>query len=115
MDTNQSVCLQTAEYILLCSSFKEWLELLGYSTLSIPALAATIRDFLHWQEQNDKLNLGELVAGDANRFMETLTHTTGQRTGKPFSSGYLNKQIQALNLFSKYITMINECHYATPF
>jgi site-specific recombinase XerD len=28
---------------------------------------------------------------------------TGERTGRPFTSGHLNKQIQALNLFSKYI------------
>jgi site-specific recombinase XerD len=97
------VLLTSEAYLLLQASFRQWLEVLGYSPLSIPGLTGTIRDFLIHQETCDKLTLEQLSAGDANHFIEFLTQATGQRTGKPFSSSHLNKQIQALNLFSRYI------------
>ena len=95
--------LQTAEYILLLQSFKEWLTVLNYSVFSVPGLTKTVKDFLLYQEQNNKLALEQLTGTDANTFIESLKTKTGERTGKPFSSGHINKQIQAMNLFSKYI------------
>ena len=62
-----------------------------------------MKDFLLFQEQNNKLALEQLTGTDANTFIESLKIKTGERTGKPFSSGHINKQIQAMNLFSKYI------------
>ena len=95
--------LQSGEYKLLLQSFKEWLQLLNYSALSIPALTGSIQVFLLYQEQNNKLELQQLAATDANDFIKHLQNLTGTRTGKSFSGGHLNKQIQALKLFSKYI------------
>ena len=40
------VLLTSEAYILLQESFRQWLELLGYSALSVPGLTGTIRDFL---------------------------------------------------------------------
>lgn len=97
------VLLKSEAYLLLQESFRQWLELLGYSALSIPGLTKTIRDFLLYQEQNDKSNLEQLVVGDANDFIKSMQTKVGERTGRPFTSGHINKQIQALNLFSKYI------------
>lgn len=97
------VLLKSEAYLLLHQSFREWLELLGYSALSIPGLTKTIRDFLIHQETCDKLTLEQLSAGDANGFIKSMQTKTGERTGRPFTSGHINKQIQALNLFSKYI------------
>lgn len=97
------VLLTSEAYILLQESFRQWLELLGYSALSIPGLTGTIRDFLIHQEICDRLTLEQLSAGDANDFIKLLQTKIGERTGRPFTSGHINKQIQALNLFSKYI------------
>jgi integrase/recombinase XerD len=97
------VNLQTGSYILLLQSFKEWLRVLNYSVFSIPGLTKTVKDFLFYQEQNNKLALEQLTATDAITFIEGLKIKTGERTGKPLSNGHINKQIQALNLFSKYI------------
>lgn len=102
MEENR-IKLQSSEYILLLSSFREWLQLLGYSPLSIPALAGSVQSFLQYQEGNDKLSLEQLAATDANQFIELLQTQAGQRTGKPFSAGHINKQIQALKLLSTYL------------
>jgi site-specific recombinase XerD len=95
--------LRSSEYILLLQSFTEWLQLLNYSPLSVPALARSVHEFLQYQELNNKPTLQQLAASDANGFIELLQTQTGQRTGKPLSNGHINKQIQSLKLFSSYI------------
>jgi integrase/recombinase XerD len=95
--------LQSSEYKLLLQSFTEWLQLLNYSPLSIPALARSVHEFLQYQELNNKPSLQQLAASDANGFIELLQTQTGQRSGRPLSNGHINKQIQSLKLFSSYI------------
>src|SRR5690606_37756013 len=92
--------LESAEYILLLQSFTEWLELLGYSPLSIPTHNTSLKDFLHYQEQSGKLSLQHLAATDAVEFIEHLKNKTGQRTKKPLSNNHINKHIQSLKLLS---------------
>jgi site-specific recombinase XerD len=88
--------LQSAEYIVLSGMFKEWLELLGYSPLSIPALLLAVTDFLQYQEWQYKTSLQQLEAIDATNFIQT---TIDRGCG----SGHINKQVQALKLFSRYL------------
>jgi len=95
--------LKSSEYLLLLQSFREWLKLLNYSPFSIPGLTGSIRDFLYYQEQNEKLLLVQLEATDATEFINHLRRQTGERTRRPFSTGHINKQVQALQLFSRYI------------
>jgi len=102
--------LNSSEYILLPQAFHEWLELLNYSAFSIPGLAGSIRDFLYYQEQQGKLSLRQLEATDASEFIKHLQEKTGERTGRPLSAGHINKQIQALNLFSQYIRQTGKSH-----
>lgn len=95
--------LQSSQYILLLESFTEWLQLLNYSVFSIPALSSTVQIFLLYQEATGKIMLAQLMAGDANNFMDLLQNKISSRSGKPLSIGSINKHIQALKLFSKYI------------
>lgn len=95
--------LQSAEYKGLLQSFREWLQLLGYSPLSLPSLTKALKDFLRYQEEHNKSTLRQLTAGDATCFIKHLKSKTGQRTGKPLSDSHINKTIQALKLFSRYI------------
>jgi site-specific recombinase XerD len=95
--------LRSSACIVLLQSFTEWLQLLNYSPLSVPALARSVHEFLQYQELNNKPSLEQLTATDANDFIELLKTQTGQRSGKPLSNGHINKTIQALLLFSKYI------------
>ncbi len=99
----QSASCKAASILLLCQSFKEWLELLNYSVHSIPSLFYHVRDFLLYQERHKKLSLQQLVAADATDFINNLQTLIGMRTKRPFSNGSINKYIQALHLFSKYI------------
>lgn len=95
--------LQSSQYILLLESFTQWLQLLNYSVFSIPALSGTVQSFLLYQEATGKIILEQLMAGDANNFMDLLQNKISSRSGRPLSIGSINKHIQALKLFSKYI------------
>ena len=95
--------LQSSQYILLLESFTQWLQLLNYSVFSIPALSGTVQSFLLYQEATGKVMIEQLMAGDANDFMDLLQNKVSQRSGKPLSIGSINKHIQALKLFSRYI------------
>ncbi len=100
---NKAKLIKSAAYILLLQSFKEWLQLLNYSVFSIAPLTGSVAHFLLYQEENGKLVVEQLVATDANDFMALLQTQTGRRTSKRYSPGHLNKQIQALKLFSRYL------------
>jgi site-specific recombinase XerD len=89
--------LQSPEYQLLIRSFREWLTLLNYSALSIPSLITAVRDFLYYQEATGKLSVEQLVATDANGFIELL------QAKERYSNGHINKQVQALKLLSRYL------------
>jgi len=96
--------LATPGYILLSETFREWLELLGYSALSIPALTLTVTDFLVYQEQRERAMLDKLQATDANAFLQAV------QARKPTSNGHYNKQVQALRLFSRFIRETGRSH-----
>ena len=89
--------LQSSQYILLLQSFTEWLQILNYSVFSIPGLSRTLKDFFEYQEATGKLSLEQLTAADATNFIEL------KKAKGIYGSGHINKQIQSLKLFSKYI------------
>jgi site-specific recombinase XerD len=95
--------LTSDEHQLLQQGFAEWLAVLGYAATSVMMLPRHLQEFLHHQESHGKYGLQQLVAGDAAAFIRQQQTQTGVRTGRGFSTGHINKYIQALTLFSRYI------------
>jgi len=87
----------------LRQGFAEWLEIVGYASTSVAALPRHVAEFLHYQEGQGKYGLSQLMAGDAITFIQGQQTKIGIRTGQGFSAGHINKYIQALLLFSRYI------------
>jgi integrase/recombinase XerD len=104
------ITLQSAEYILLLQSFTEWLGLLGYSPLSMPGHKMLLKNFLQYQEAAGKLLLEQLVATDANNFITHLQNSIGIKIQKPLGNDHINKHIQTLKLFSRYIRQTGRSH-----
>jgi integrase/recombinase XerD len=95
--------LTSDEHQLLQQGFGEWLEVFGYAPTSIAAMPKHLAEFLHYQEAQGKYSLQQLTAGDAAAFTLHQQTRIGIRTGRGLSAGHINKYIQALNLFSRYI------------
>ena len=90
-------------WTLLLQGFMDWLTLLNYSPLSIPVITQAVQHFIHHLLAESKTSVEQLTATDASAYIQHLKATTGKRTGKPLSGAHINKQIQALKLFSKYL------------
>jgi len=99
----QTTTLPGSGWILLQQGFKEWLQLLNYSPLSIPTMKQAVQQFIQYLLTENKTSLDQLTAADASTYIAQLQQTTGQRSGRPLSGSHINKQIQALKLFSKYL------------
>jgi site-specific recombinase XerD len=95
--------LASDEHKLLKQGFAEWLAVLGYAGTSVLALPRHVQEFLADQEARGKYSLQQLAASDAMAFTRQLQMRTGVRTRQAFSAGHINKYIQALHLFSRYI------------
>jgi site-specific recombinase XerD len=95
--------LTSDEHTLLRQGFGEWLEVLGYAGTSVVSLPRHVQEFLADQEARGKYGLQQLTAGDATDFIRQQQTRIGLRTGHGFSAGHINKYIQALLLFSRYI------------
>jgi site-specific recombinase XerD len=99
----QKSTLPGSEWILLLRGFKEWLQLLNYSSFSIPVIIQAVQQFVQFLLTENKISLNQLTATDASNYITRLQQTIGMRTGKLLSGAHINKQIQALKLFSKYL------------
>jgi integrase/recombinase XerD len=91
------------EHKLLKRGFGEWLAVLGYAPTSVAAMPRHLAEFLYYQEARGKYGLQELAADDATGFIRQQQVKIGIRTGRGFSSAHINKYIQVLILFSRYI------------
>jgi integrase/recombinase XerD len=95
--------LHSDEHQLLRQGFAEWLGVLGYAPTSVAMLPRHVAEFLQDQERHGKYGVAQLSAGDATTFIEQQQTSIGIRTGRAFSAAHINKYIQALQLFSRYI------------
>ena len=100
---NRLYSLHSDEHKVLRQGFAEWLSVLGYAATSVATLPAHLQEFLHYQEAQGKGTLGQLTATDASVFIQHQQTRIGIRTGRGFSAAHINKYIQALQLFSRYI------------
>jgi integrase/recombinase XerD len=100
---NRLYSLHSDEHRLLRQGFAEWLQVLGYAPVSVTAMPKHLAEFLADQEAHGKDSLQQLVASDATAFIERQQTRIGIRTGRGFSASHINKYIQVLHLFSRYI------------
>jgi len=100
----------SGQWTLLLHGLKQWLTVLGYSELGIPSILQAVQQFMIWLQANDIHVLGQLQATHANEYMKQEQQRLGHRTGRPLSTAHLNKQIQALVLFSKYLRETGKYH-----
>jgi len=100
---NQLYSLHSDEHQLLRQGFAEWLQVLGYAPVSVTAMPRHLAEFLHYQESCGKYSLQQFTAADATAFTLHQQTRIGIRTGRGFSFSHINKYIQVLHLFSRYI------------
>jgi len=87
-------------------SFKEWLDILGYSHQTVYYLPLHIREFLYWLEAQKVNNINQLSHSLITEYYEQLKERENQMKAGALSNSYLNKHLQALKKFTDYLRQV---------
>jgi integrase/recombinase XerD len=94
-----------APYQYIEKSFKEWLEVLGYSWQAVYYMPIQIRGLLNWLERQNKTELRHITAEAITDYYynelkqrKNYLHDAGTLSNK-----HLNKNLQALRKFVEYL------------
>lgn len=107
--------IKTPAYRTLLEGFGGWLEALGYSPSSRATLPSHAREFLHWLEENGRIEPAYVSLSDSQRFMGYVATRGHQRkAGEPLSEAHLLKFTQALRLLSRYARKTGQGGFPMP-
>jgi integrase/recombinase XerD len=95
--------LQNITYRYLESSFKEWLETLGYAASTTYYLPNHIREFLAYLEGKQINQVNLITKNHIKNYLETLSKRPNHRLGGGISVAYINKHVQALKNFGVFL------------
>ena len=100
--------LETKAYQSLEKSYKAWLNQLGYSAQTVNMFPGQLREFLHWLEEKEILEIENISKELAQDFMNYFKQRPNQTRGGGLSNSHINKQTFTLNLLFKYLHRTNQ-------
>jgi integrase/recombinase XerD len=100
----KSLIINSTHYNYLLKSFKEYLQTLGYATGTVESWPIHLREFLHYIESNGIISILNIESSHITNFITYIKHRTNKRNkGTALSSSSINKIINAVNVFIKFI------------
>lgn len=97
--------VKSPAYCYLEKGFGQWLETLGYGEDTVYYAPVQMRELFHYLEGKGKTKTGDITRENIREFYYTVLRQRQNTRAKAgsLSSSYLNKYIQALNLFCDYL------------
>ena len=97
--------IKSTQFNYLEKSFREWLDILGYSPRTVESLPTHIRElFNHLESTQHITQINQVKQQHINQFLKhLLTRPKEQKGSGGLNSNSINKIIQAVNTFIKYI------------
>ena len=99
----KKLILRNETFITLITSYKNWLEVLGYAPSTVYNLPNHLREFFYYLECHGHSGISNITTGLVKEYYQHLYHRGNQRRGGGLSKGFLNKHQQSLKLFLKYL------------
>ena len=99
----KSLTITNPHFEFIEISFREWLDILGYSHHGIYMLPIHIRELLYYLEQHGIQQIKHLEVSHIRDYYQELKIRSNQRRSGGLSNAYLNKHLQALYKFSEYL------------
>lgn len=96
--------LKNPSYEYLEKAFREWLGILGYSTMTVYNMPNIIREFLHFLEQQDCKHIKELNQKHIRNYYQHISSRSNERRGGGLSNNYVNKHLQAIEKFLEFLS-----------
>jgi integrase/recombinase XerD len=95
--------LTSPQFLYLENSFKEWLDILGYSPQTMQSLPVHVRELLHFLEQQGIHSVAQVQVSRIQEHYRNLKQRANQRRGGGLTNGSLNKHLQAIYKFAEYL------------
>jgi integrase/recombinase XerD len=95
--------LHNESFKLLVSSYKEWLDILGYAETTVYNLPNHLQEFFYYLEQNSIRNINQITTKIVKEYYQELQQRANERRNGGLSKSYLNKHQQALKKFKEYL------------
>ena len=99
----KSLVLTNPHFEFIEISFREWLDILGYSHHAIYMLPIHARELLYYLEQHGIQHIKQMEVTHIRDYYQQLKIRSNQRRSGGLSNAYLNKHLQALYKFSEYL------------
>jgi len=90
--------------------FKAWLETLGYASGTVYGLPKQLKEFLTWLESNGIDEVQEISQKEVDAFLEYFEKRPNQRRPGGLSINHINKQIDTLEKFFRYLRLTGHAH-----
>lgn len=99
-----SLEIKSTHYNYLLKSYQEYLQVLGYATVTVQSWPIHVREFLHYIETNGVQSILSVESSHIANFINHIKQRTNKRTkGTALSSSSINKIINAVNVFVKFL------------
>lgn len=95
--------LNNPHFIYIKESFKEWLDILGYSPSALYGLPRHVHELFYYLEQCNVNHIKQLTVQHIRDYYKELKNRENQVYGGGLSNAYLNKHLQALYKFADYL------------
>jgi integrase/recombinase XerD len=95
--------LYNPHFIYIRESFKEWLDILGYSPSALYGLPRHVHELFYYLEQHSINHIKQLTVQQIRDYYSQLKQRENQVYGGGLSNSYLNKHLQALYKFADYL------------
>lgn len=110
----QGRTLKTVQYKRLEKSFGEWLDTLGYASVTVYEMPRKLREFLLWLEQAGITEVKEILPVHVTDFISYFKHRPNRRRAGGLSISHVNKQIDTLQKFFKYLKATKQAELNIP-
>ena len=99
-----SLQIKSIQYNYLLKSYKEYLQTLGYAEPTVQSWPVHVREFLHHIETNGVQSILSIETRHITNFIRHIKQRTNKRNkGTALSSSSINKIINAVNVFIKFL------------
>jgi len=99
----KSLELKNDSFIYLEQSFKEWLNTIGYAERTVNSWPVHVREFFYYLEQQQIKYITHVTPQRTYNFINYIKNRRSLVTGTGLSTNSINKIINSVNAFAKYI------------
>ncbi|NQZ74946.1 MAG: tyrosine-type recombinase/integrase [Ekhidna sp.] len=99
----KKLILENPSFRYLETSFKEWLDILGYAETTVYYLPLHVREFLYYLETQGVNQIKALDIHHIKSYYKKLKERSNDRKDGGLSGAHLNKHLQALRKFTDYL------------